>query len=29
MLKSMGIHHDLQIAAEELIELDDDEIEID
>jgi len=29
MLKSMGIHHDLQIAAEELIELDDDEIEED
>ena len=29
MLKSMGIHHDLQIAAEQLIELDDDEIEED
>lgn len=29
MLKSMGIHHDLQIAAEELIELDDEEIEED
>ena len=29
MLKSMGIHHDLQIAAEQLIELDDDEIEYD
>ena len=29
MLKSMGIHHDLQIAAEQLIEIDDDEIEYD
>ena len=29
MLKSMGIHHDLQIAAERLIEIDDNEIEYD
>jgi len=29
MLKSMGIHHDLQIAAEELIDIEEDEIEED
>jgi len=29
MLKSMGIHHDLQTAAEELIDIEEDEIEED
>ena len=29
MLKSLGIHHDLQIAAEELIDIEEDEIEED